>query len=211
MSRVPVQLQGDEDDTRDAHDDQMPSEISTVPSPIADDLQDSFKDTDKSVQELPDYGDLDEDKAASLPNYETAARLHTVKLSTMPSPIADDLRDVSKDVDADKPLQELPDLDENKAASLPTYETATRLHTVKLSTMPSPIADDLQDISRDTDDDTPLQELPDYNEIDENKALSLPTYESASKLHTAKMKGILQIKTISYLHTYALTCAPQAS
>ena len=173
-----------------------------MPSPIVDDLQDSFKDTDKSVQELPDYGDLDEDKAASLPNYETAKKLYSVKLSTMPSPIADDLRDISKDIDADKPLQELPDLDENKATSLPTYEIATRLYTVKLPTMTSSITGDLQDISRDTDDDTPLQELPDYNEIDENKAFSLPTYETASKLHTAKMKGILQIRLLATcIHT----------
>ena len=96
----------------------------------------------------------------------------------------------------DKPLQELTEydnLDEDKISSLPTYETATRLHSFKPSvpTGLSSAADELQD---DAVDNKSLQVLPGYDEIDGDKAaamLSLPTYEAASKLNTTslKMKG----------------------
>ena len=189
LSRVPIQLQGSYDTmmdvTNDTHDDQMHSEISTMPSPIADNNS-KDTDTDKPLQDLPDYDDLDEEEVTSLPTYETARRLRTVKLlelPTTPSPITDNLRDISNDRDTDKPLQELPnydDLDEDEAASLPTYGSARGLPKLsEVPTTPSPITDN------DRDTDKPLQELPNYD-LDEDKAAP-HTYESARGLHTVKM------------------------
>ena len=181
------------------------SEISTMHSPVADNLQDDSKDTDadKPLQELLDCDNIlvDEDKVSSLPTYETTARLHTVELSELPTvltPITGP-GDLSKNGDADKSLQEL---DEDKAASLSTYETTTRLHnTVEPSELPtvptSPISDNIQDISKNRDADKLLQELPNH---DKNKAtiIFLPICETATKL---KMKGMLQIRhSLLYTH-----------
>ena len=137
MSGVPFHFQEITDDTRGASDDEMLSEVHTEPSPIADDLdlRNNYSDVDKSLRELPEYKDFDESNATSLPAYENAARMHTIKLSELPttfSPITDDLRGTSKNrntAESPKELLNYDQMGENKAISLPTYETATKLHT----------------------------------------------------------------------------------
>ena len=108
--------------------------------------------------------------------------------ATMPGATAD----ISNITDlTDKPLQELPDynnLHEDRVSSLPTYESATRLHTVPTGL--SSTADE------GAMDNKFLQVLPGYDEIDnEDKAaaeLSLPPYETASKSNTTNTTNTTQ-------------------
>ncbi|MCG8625937.1 MAG: hypothetical protein MJE68_28565 [Proteobacteria bacterium] len=94
---------------------------------------------------------------------------------------------IAKDTesDTDKSFQKYDNydnLDEDQISLPPTYKTATRLHT-NLHCQ----------VNKDNVDET-LQELPAYDEIDDNEAVSsLPTYETASKLTTDSLntKGTL--------------------
>ena len=132
------------DDTMDTNNNDSESEVPTcteydVSSAIAE-SEISKNYTDMPLQELPEFDNLDEDQVSSLPTYETAARLRTVKLSVsagLSYSTADDLKDDATD---NKSLQELPgydEIDEDKTAavfnsSFPTYETASKLNTTNL-------------------------------------------------------------------------------